>query len=112
MWLPCFRKKRFEETNQDLEAEALLRTDLENKIPSLKRQLDFQSRLLDEREKLVERGLYVEKAVKVFKQAEYGSRFTEELRSIQDQTASELRWYKIQMEEIFESKRGTIEVIR
>ncbi|CAH8536669.1 unnamed protein product [Schistosoma rodhaini] len=102
-------EKRFEEMKRDLEAETLLRTDLENKILGLKEQLDFRSRLFDEeREKLVERSLYIEEEVEGRKQAEYESRLTEELRSIRDQTASELEEYKIQMEETFESKLGQL----
>ncbi|XP_018650292.1 hypothetical protein Smp_147200 [Schistosoma mansoni] len=66
----------------------MLRTDLENKILSLKEQLDFHSRLIDGCEKLVEHGLYIEKAVGVCLQAEYESRLTEELRLIRDPTAS------------------------
>uniref|UniRef100_A0A094ZM56 Lamin Dm0 n=1 Tax=Schistosoma haematobium TaxID=6185 RepID=A0A094ZM56_SCHHA len=61
-----------------------------------------------EREKLVERSLYIEEEVEGRKQAEYESRLTEELRSIRDQTASELEEYKIQMEETFESKLGQL----
>ncbi|CAH8493845.1 unnamed protein product [Schistosoma turkestanicum] len=102
-------EKRFEEMKRDLEAETLLRTDLENKILGLKEQLDFRSRLFDEeREKLVERSMYIEEEVEGRKQAEYESRLTEELRSIRDQTACELEEYKIQMEETFESKLGQL----
>ncbi|TNN17314.1 Lamin-B2 isoform 2 [Schistosoma japonicum] len=102
-------EKRFEEMKRDLEAETLLRTDLENKILGLKEQLDFRSRLFDEeREKLVERSLYIEEEVEGRKHAEYESRLTEELRSIRDQTASELEEYKIQMEETFENKLGQL----
>ncbi|CAH8516038.1 unnamed protein product [Heterobilharzia americana] len=102
-------EKRFEEMKRDLEAETLLRTDLENKILGLKEQLDFRSRLFDEeREKLVERSMYIEEEVEGRKQAEYESRLADELRSIRDQTASELEEYKIQMEETFESKLGQL----
>uniref|UniRef100_A0A3Q0KQC5 Coiled-coil domain-containing protein n=1 Tax=Schistosoma mansoni TaxID=6183 RepID=A0A3Q0KQC5_SCHMA len=86
-------EKRFDETKRDLDVETLLRADLENKIPSIKS---------------VERGSHIEKAVEVCKQAEYESPLTEELRSIRDQTASELEEYKIQMEEIFNSKLGQL----
>ncbi|CAH8845515.1 unnamed protein product [Trichobilharzia szidati] len=102
-------EKRFEEMKRDLEAETLLRTDLENKILGLKEQLDFRSRLFDEeREKLVERSMYIEEEVEGRKQAEYESRLADELRSIRDQTASELEEYKIQMEETFENKLGQL----
>lgn len=33
---------------QNLEAETMLRTDLENKVLGLKEQLDFRTRLFDE----------------------------------------------------------------
>nr|CAH8819473.1 unnamed protein product [Trichobilharzia regenti] len=102
-------EKRFEEMKRDLEAETLLRTDLENKILGLKEQLDFRSRLFDEeREKLVEHSMYIEEEVEGRKQAEYESRLADELRSIRDQTASELEEYKIQMEETFENKLGQL----
>ncbi|KER19910.1 hypothetical protein T265_11423 [Opisthorchis viverrini] len=98
-------EKRFEEVQRDLEAETLLRTDLENKVLGLKEQLDFRTRLFDEeREKLTQRTMYIEEEVEGRKQAEYASRLADELQSIREQTASELEEYKYQLEETFETK--------
>ncbi|KAF6777452.1 hypothetical protein AHF37_02994 [Paragonimus kellicotti] len=102
-------EKRFEEVQRDLEAETLLRTDLENKVLGLKEQLDFRSRLFEEeREKLVQRTMYIEEEVEGRKQAEYESRLADELQSIREQTASELDEYKYQIEETFETKLGKL----
>ncbi|XP_018648381.1 hypothetical protein Smp_117880, partial [Schistosoma mansoni] len=97
--------ERFQDRRRDLEVEPLLRTDLENEILSLKEQLDFQSRLFDECERLIEHAFNIQKAVEGCKQAEYESQLPEELRSIRDQSASELEGYKIQVEGIFRNKR-------
>ncbi|CAH8478244.1 unnamed protein product [Dicrocoelium dendriticum] len=102
-------EKRFEQAQRDLEAETLLRTDLENKVLGLKEQLDFRSRLFEEeREKLVQRTMYIEEEVEGRKKAEYESRLAEELQSIRDQTATELEEYKYQMEETFENRLGKL----
>ncbi|XP_018648340.1 hypothetical protein Smp_104170 [Schistosoma mansoni] len=79
---------------------------IETKIIEIK--LNFQSRLFDECEKLVEYGFTIEKAIEECKRAEYESRLSEELKSIRDQSASEFEGYKIQMERIFENKRGRL----
>ncbi|TPP59871.1 Lamin [Fasciola gigantica] len=100
-------EKRFDEVQRDLEAETLLRTDLENKVLGLKEQLDFRTRLFDEeREKMVQKTMYIEEEVEGRKQAEYENRLADELRAIRDQTATELEDYKVQIEETFESKLG------
>ncbi|CAL8093299.1 unnamed protein product [Calicophoron daubneyi] len=102
-------EKRFEDVQRDLEAETLLRTDLENKILGLKEQLDFRTRLFDEeREKLVQRTMYIEEEVEGRKKAEYENRLADELRSIRDQTATDLEDYKAQIAETFESKLGQL----
>lgn len=102
-------EKRLEDALRDLEAETLLRTDLENKVLSFKEQLDFRTRLFDEeREKLSQRTVYIEEEVEDRKKAEYEHLLADELRTIREQTAQELEEYKIQIEDAFETKFGQL----
>ncbi len=96
-------EKRYEALRRDLDAETVLRTDLENKIAGLREEIDFKNRLLEEeRQKLVQRTLTVETEISDRKAAEYESRLYDQLQSYRDQTADELMAYKTEMEQTFE----------
>ncbi|VDM32472.1 unnamed protein product [Hydatigera taeniaeformis] len=98
-------EKKLEATRKGLEAETVLRTDLENKVASLREELDFKDRLFqEERSKLVMRTLTVEEEVEDRKAAEFESRLADELQAYRQQTNDELQQYRIQMETTFQTK--------
>ncbi|VDL92597.1 unnamed protein product [Schistocephalus solidus] len=97
-------EKRLEAMRRDLEAETILRTDLENKVAGLREELDFKNRLFDEeRQKLVSRTLTIEEEIEDRKAAEYESRLADELLSFRQQTGDELQEYRCQMENTFQA---------
>lgn len=96
-------EKKFETLRKELEAETILRTDLENKVAGLREELDFKSRLFDEeRSKLVQRTITVEEEIEDRKAAEYKSRLSDELQSYRQRTADGLEEYRIQLETTFQ----------
>lgn len=96
-------EKKYEALRKDIEAETILRTDLENKVAGLREELEFKNRLFDEeRSKLVQRTMTVEEEVEDRKAAEYESRLSDELYAFRQQTADELQEYRIQMETTFQ----------
>ncbi|KAL7064639.1 hypothetical protein AAHC03_05227 [Spirometra sp. Aus1] len=98
-------EKRLEAMRRDLEAETILRTDLENKVAGLREELDFKNRLFDEeRQKLVSRTLTIEEEIEDRKAAEFESRLADELLSFRQQTGDELQEYRSQMENTFQKK--------
>ena len=95
--------KKLEMARKGLEAETILRTDLENKVASLREELDFKDRIFEEeRSKLVLRSLTVEEEVEDRKAAELESRLADELQAYRQQTNDELNQYRIQMETTFQ----------
>lgn len=96
-------EKKFEAARKGLEAETILRTNLENKVASLREELDFKDRLFEEeRSKLVIRSLTVEEEAEDQKAAEFESRLADELQAYRQQTNDELNQYRIQMETTFQ----------
>ncbi|KAL5965251.1 Lamin-B2, partial [Taenia solium] len=98
-------EKKLEVARKGLEAETVLRTDLENKVASLREELEFKDRLFqEERSQLVMRTLTVEEEVEDRKAAELESRLADELQAYRQQTNDELQQYRIQMETTFQTK--------
>lgn len=96
-------EKRADKLRRDLDAETLLKTDLENKVTGLREELDFKNRLLEEeRNKQAHHTLIVETEIEDRKAAEYESRLFDQLQSYRDQTADDLMAYKTEMEHTFE----------
>ncbi|VDN11833.1 unnamed protein product [Dibothriocephalus latus] len=106
-------EKRLEAMRRDLEAETILRTDLENKVAGLREELDFKNRLFDEeRQKLVSRTLTIEEEIEDRKAAEYESRLADELLSFRQQTGDELQVYRTQMENTFQATQKKLDELR
>lgn len=105
--LPEFEdlEKNLEAAKEGLKAETILRTDLENKIASLREELDFKDRLFqEERSKLVMHTLTVEEEVAETKAMEFESRLADELQAYRDSANEELEQYRFQMESTFQVK--------
>ncbi|KAM3186475.1 hypothetical protein ACTXT7_004228 [Hymenolepis weldensis] len=105
--LPEFEdlEKNLEAAKEGLKAETILRTDLENKVASLREELDFKDRLFqEERSKLVMHTLTVEEEVAETKAMEFESRLADELQAYRDSANEELEQYRLQMESTFQSK--------
>uniref|UniRef100_A0A5K3FKA0 IF rod domain-containing protein n=1 Tax=Mesocestoides corti TaxID=53468 RepID=A0A5K3FKA0_MESCO len=99
-------EKRCGLLRRDLDAETVLRTDLENKVAGLREELDFKNRLLEEeRQKVAQSTLFVETEIEERKTAEYESKLYDQLQAYRDQTADDLISYKNEMERTFESFR-------
>nr|CDS25470.1 lamin dm0 [Hymenolepis microstoma] len=98
-------EKKCNDLRRDLDAETVHRSDLENKVASLKEELKFKNRLLDEeRAKIIEKTIMVESEIEDRKAAEYESKLYDQLQAYRDQTAEDLLTYKIEMEHTFENK--------
>ncbi len=122
-------KKQYELAKTQLEQETLLRTDLENKLQTLKEELTFQENVhrevslkaarsvpscdvassivvlaLQEKQKLMQRTVVVEEEVETRTQAAYDSRLREELQAMREQSHEELEDYKNSMETAFKTK--------
>lgn len=98
-------EKRCTALRRDLDAETVLRNDLENKVAGLKEELNFKNCLLEEeRSKAVERTITVESEIEDRKAAEYESKLYDQLQAYRDQTAEDLMAYKTEMEHTFETK--------
>lgn len=95
-------EKKCAKLNKDLDAEILLRTDVENKNVTLKEQLEFNERLYNEEHiKLRQTQVIIEEEIEDRKHAEYESRLAEELRAIREETAEEFESYKMEFEQSF-----------
>lgn len=98
-------EKSLEAAKEGLKAETILRTDLENKVASLREELDFKDRLFqEERSKLVMRSLTVEEEVAETKAKEFESRLADELQAYRESANEELEQYRLQMESTFQNK--------
>ncbi|KAL5110507.1 Lamin-B2 [Taenia crassiceps] len=98
-------EKRCAALRRDLDAETVMRNDLENKVAGLREELNFKNRLLEEeRLKAVERTITVESEIEDRKAAEYESKLYDQLQAYRDQTAEDLMAYKTEMEHTFENK--------
>ncbi|KAM7537797.1 hypothetical protein Aperf_G00000073409 [Anoplocephala perfoliata] len=98
-------EKKLAAAREGLKAETILRTDLENKVASLREELDFKDRLFEEeRSKLVMHTLTVEEDVSEIKAAEFESRLADELEAYRERTNEELEQYRLQMESTFQNK--------
>lgn len=105
-------KKQLETAKKQLEQETLLRTDLENKLQTLKEELTFIENVhREEKQKLMQRSVLVEEEVETRTQAVYDSRLREELQAMREQSSEELETYRLSMEETFRTKLTELRAI-
>lgn len=98
-------EKKLEAAREGLKAETILRTDLENKVASLREELNFKDRLFEEeRSKLVMRTMTVEEEVAETKAKEFESRLADELQAYRESANEELEQYRLHMETTFQVK--------
>ncbi|XP_018644344.1 hypothetical protein Smp_084330 [Schistosoma mansoni] len=97
-------EERLQEARRDIDAEKLLRTDLENKFLILQERLCVKSRLLDECEGLAKHGFEIKNSADGWKQGGYKGQVIEKFKSIRDQSVLQSEEYKIPRG-TFENKR-------